>query len=166
MRRERIIPPLLSPAEFYKSLPKKRMAAAVLLQNEQGEILIVKPTYRPEWLLPGGTIEADESPRQACEREVREEIGLNLPIGTLLSVDYIPQEHEKTESIQFIFDGGLLSQEQIQTIQLQEEELSEYRFSPVEEAIALLAINVARRIRPSLQALQANGAVYLERGQI
>jgi 8-oxo-dGTP diphosphatase len=156
---------MLSPAEFYKSLPKKRMAAAVLFQNERDEILIVKPTYRPEWLLPGGTIEADESPRRACEREVQEEIGQALPIGNLLSVDYMPQEHEKTESLQFIFDGGRLSTEQIQAIRLQEEELSEYRFSPVEEAISLLAINVARRIRPSLKALQANGAVYLERGQ-
>ena len=157
---------MLSPAEFYQSLPKKRMAAAVLFHNDQHEILIVKPTYRPEWLLPGGTIEADESPRQACEREVQEEIGLIVSIGNLLSVDYMPQEHEKTESLQFIFDGGVLSQKQIQAIQLQEEELSEYRFSPIEEAISLLALNVARRISPSLQALQACGAVYLERGQV
>jgi 8-oxo-dGTP diphosphatase len=157
---------MLSPAEFYQSLPKKRMAAAVLCRNGQGEILIVKPTYRPEWLLPGGTIEANESPRQACEREVQEEIGLSMTIGDLLSVDYMPQEHEKTESLQFVFDGGILSEEQIQAIRLQEEELSTYRFVPIEEAIALLALHVARRIRPSLQALQANGAVYLEQGQI
>jgi hypothetical protein len=30
---------MLNPAEFYRSLPKKRMAAAVLFRNDQGEIL-------------------------------------------------------------------------------------------------------------------------------
>jgi 8-oxo-dGTP diphosphatase len=48
------------------------MAVAALIQNSQGAIFIVKPTYRPEWLVPGDTIKADESPREACEREVRE----------------------------------------------------------------------------------------------
>jgi len=156
---------MLSPAEFYQSLPKKRMAAAALIQNSRGAILIVKPTYRPEWLLPGGAIEANESPRQACEREVQEEIGISLAIGNLLCVDYVPQEHVKTESLQFIFDGGILNQEQIQAIRLPAEELSEYRFSPLEEATSLLAPSVARRLIPGLQALRANGAVYLERGQ-
>ena len=36
----------------YDALPKKRMAAGALLLNEQGQILIVKPTYRSDRLLP------------------------------------------------------------------------------------------------------------------
>lgn len=69
---------------FSEQRPKKRMTAAVLFLNTQNEILIVKPVYRERWLLPGGIVEKDESPRQACIREIREELGFVSAIGKLL----------------------------------------------------------------------------------
>ena len=69
---------------FSEKLPKKRMAAAALFLNEQHEILIVKPIYRELWLLPGGVVEEGESPRQACIREIREELGLVIAVGRFL----------------------------------------------------------------------------------
>ena len=73
---------------LYEQLPKKRMAAGALFLNERQEILIVKPAYREFWLLPGGVIEDGESPRQACMREIREELGLEVWVEKLLCVDY------------------------------------------------------------------------------
>jgi 8-oxo-dGTP diphosphatase len=42
----------------------------------EGEILVLRSSYRPGWSLPGGGIARGESPRQAAAREIREEIGL------------------------------------------------------------------------------------------
>jgi ADP-ribose pyrophosphatase YjhB (NUDIX family) len=38
------------------------MAAGALLFDEDGRILLVEPTYKPYWEIPGGVVEADESP--------------------------------------------------------------------------------------------------------
>jgi len=61
-----------APYDFTK-MPTKRMTAGAIFLNAIGNILIVKPPYRPDWLIPGGTIEADESPKTACMREIKEE---------------------------------------------------------------------------------------------
>ena len=71
-----------------KSLPKKRMGAGCLFFDEQGRVLLVRPTYKPVWEIPGGIVELNESPLQCCRREVQEEIGLARSIGDLLVVDY------------------------------------------------------------------------------
>lgn len=64
--------------EYYKTLPKKRMAVGVLFFNSNNELLIVKPSYKSGWSIPGGVIEQDESPRMGFIREVKEEIGLDV----------------------------------------------------------------------------------------
>ncbi len=151
--------------DFYARLPKKRMAAGALFLDEDGSILIVKPIYREGWLLPGGIIELDESPAQACTREVAEELGLKMNIGRLLCIDYTVRTDKKSESLQFVFYGGTLHQEQIQSITLQETELSEYRFVSSEEAISLLDSNLSRRLPSCLLALKQHTAFYLEQGQ-
>ena len=148
--------------DFYPGLPKKRMAAGALFRNALGEILLVKPTYRPDWLIPGGITEADESPRRGCAREAREEIGLEVAIGRLLCVEYLPREGPKTETVQWIFDGGVLTTAQIAAISLQAGELSEYRFVAPGEAPRLLNRSLGRRITHALKALASSGDVYLE----
>jgi ADP-ribose pyrophosphatase YjhB (NUDIX family) len=152
-------------ANFYETLPKKRMAVGALFLDEHDNILIVQPTYRPEWLLPGGTIEENEAPRTACIREVEEELGLQVAITRLLCVDYMSAEPGKNESLQFVFYGGILSPAQIQNIALQESELSAYRFVSCEEATHLLTLNLACRLAPSLLALKQGATAYLENGQ-
>lgn len=43
--------------EFYNSLLKKQIAAGVLFFDNKGELLIVKPSYKNHWSVPGGVIE-------------------------------------------------------------------------------------------------------------
>ena len=45
---------------YYSTLPTKRMGAAVIFFNQKKEILIVKPTYKDHWSLPGGTVNKNE----------------------------------------------------------------------------------------------------------
>ena len=71
-----------------------RVAAGALIFDEQGRILLVKPGYKDGWEIPGGYVEPGESPRDACIREIQEELGLSIPIGGHLVVDWAPAENE------------------------------------------------------------------------
>ena len=118
--------------KHYLSRPKKPMAAGMLFLNERKEIFMVKPNYKEGWLLPGGSIEENESPREACIREAKEEIGLNIPEPKFLCVDYVPNTEGVGDALQFIFFGGILTSADISSIVLQKEELDGYRFFPLE----------------------------------
>lgn len=153
-------------ADYYKTLPKKRMAASAIFLNETGNILLVKPTYRPYWLLPGGCIEENESPRGACIREVEEELDIYIPFIKLLGIDYLSQENEATECLQFAFYCGVLSNTQIATINLPATELSDYRFLPLEEVLPILSPKLAKGLPYYLEALSRNTVAYLENGEV
>jgi ADP-ribose pyrophosphatase YjhB (NUDIX family) len=156
---------MIEAAYNYNALPKKRMAAGALFLDKVGNILIVKPTYRQDWLLPGGSVEESESPRDACIREVKEELNLEMPLEQLLCVEYLSNDLQQTESVQFVFYGGRLSDIQISAIEIPAEELSEYRFSPFEEAERLLSRKLAKRLPYCLKALEINVPIYLEDGR-
>jgi 8-oxo-dGTP diphosphatase len=149
-------------ADFTASLPAKRMAACALLLNQQREWLIVKPTYRLKWLVPGGTIDANESPLTACKREIKEEIGLDLPVNQLLCVEYQSAHGTKTECMQFVFWGGILTDTQIDSIQLPPDELSEFRFVSLDVASQLLVPKLSQRLQFAAQARRENRIIYLE----
>jgi 8-oxo-dGTP pyrophosphatase MutT (NUDIX family) len=55
--------------------PRKRVGCDVLVRDTSGRILIVNPEYKPDWDLPCGMAEANESPVEAVHRELREELG-------------------------------------------------------------------------------------------
>ena len=63
--------------DYTATLPAKRAAAAVLFTDPEGRVLLVEPTYKPTWEIPGGTVELNESPFAAAAREVKEELGLD-----------------------------------------------------------------------------------------
>jgi 8-oxo-dGTP diphosphatase len=56
----------------------------MLLTDGSDRLLIVEPTYKPRWELPGGAVEYGESPRAAAMREVLEELGIHREAGALL----------------------------------------------------------------------------------
>lgn len=149
---------------FYDSLPKKRMGAGCLFFNSNGEVLLVKPSYKNSWEIVGGVVEDNESPKAACEREIAEEIGLTIQIKNLLVVDYnsYPEDKHKTESLMFIFDGGMLSEEDIAKIRLQESELEGYQFFPVDSLPDNLQSNLAQRIHMAFKQKALHCPIYLE----
>jgi len=56
--------------------------AAVALWHE-GKVLLVRTSYRNCYSLPGGFVEKGEPPEQAARRELREELGIDLPAQAL-----------------------------------------------------------------------------------
>lgn len=151
--------------DYYKNLPGKRCGAGALLFNDKGEVLIVKPNYKDYWLIPGGTVDKNESPRQCCLREVKEELGLELGKLDFVCVDYTTEKGEKTESFQFIFNGGLLTNEQISKIVLDKKELDDYKFVKVEEVTPLFSEWFEKRFIKSIEAVKDYKAIYLEDGK-
>lgn len=150
---------------YYKTLPKKRMGVGALILNERNELLIVKPSYKDHWSTPGGTVDENESPRSACIREVKEEVGLEIRDPKFLCVDWSSPSGEKEESLQFIFFGGVINAEQEKSIKLAPNEISDYKFLPLNEALPLLSEKLRRRIPKCLEALKNNTALYFEDAQ-
>ena len=156
--------------EYIANLPKKRMAVGVLFFNNARELLVVKPTYKENWSVPGGVCDENESPRETAIRETKEETSLNIKKVQLLCVDYMSrgksEYSNKMENLQFIFYGGTLEDEQIDKIKLPPDELSEYKFVETEEAQKILSKNLANRLPNCIQAVKNNTAYYLEGGEI
>lgn len=132
----------------HKRLPAKRMATCVLFFDEGDRLLVVKPTYRKDWLLPGGTVERDESPWDGARREVLEEIGLEVGQLHLAAVDWRGPDDHVDECMHFAFYGGIMAPDQQAAIRPDGVEIADYRFVDRESAEDLLFPQLYRRARP------------------
>ncbi|MFH9013207.1 NUDIX domain-containing protein [Streptomyces sp. NPDC017943] len=154
-------------AAYIASLPRVLAAAAVLFRDGAGRVLLVEPNYREGWALPGGTVESDdgESPRQGARRETLEEIGLDREPGRLLAVDWVPGA-DRPPLVAYLYDGGVLGEEDLKAIRLQEEELLSWRTVPREELTAYLPGALGRRVLAALDVLaEGSGPAELENGR-
>lgn len=148
---------------FQEALPQKRMSAGCLFFDAQNRILLVNPTYKTQWEIPGGIVEKNESPLQACIREIQEELSLTVQLKRLLCIDYSPASDTRTESLSFIFEGSTLSTAQIADIKLAPKELSEYRFCTPDQVTTLLNERVGQRVMQCLSIIHTNQTCYLEK---
>jgi ADP-ribose pyrophosphatase YjhB (NUDIX family) len=57
-------------AEGNAKQARKRVSADLLIADHYGRILLVNPTYKSGWDLPGGMAEANEPPVEAAAREL------------------------------------------------------------------------------------------------
>ena len=153
---------MASDAQPY-SIPRIPASAGALIVDPAGLLLILKPTYKKGWTVPGGQIEAGgESPWQACQRETLEECGIVVDGGRLVCVDFLHPKTDRPGGLRFLFDCGAVDDQTISSISLQEAEIAEYRFVELSEALELLSGPLRRRVS---QAQSANGPLYLEDGR-
>jgi len=142
------------------------MAAAAVILDAEDRVLLVQPAYYPDrWLTPGGGADLADGPRRACERELGEELGIEVTPGPLLAVDWIQAPSQGFAELIYVFDGGRLTQRQIEAIRLPEGELTEYRFMTRPDAVARLTPADGRRLVAAREAARAEqGPVYPEHG--
>jgi 8-oxo-dGTP diphosphatase len=146
-------------------LPRIPASAGALLFDGAGRLLIVNPTYKAHWTIPGGIMEADgETPWEACRREVLEEVGLAVERGRLVAVDFLRPKPGKPGGMRFLFHCGVLDESQVPGIVLQEEELSEFLLAEPARALELLSGPLRRRVGAALGAGDEE-CVYLEDGR-
>jgi 8-oxo-dGTP diphosphatase len=143
---------------------RKRVSADVLLRDVHGRILLVDPTYKPDWDLPGGMAEANEPPADALRRELREELGLDIQVGDLLCVDWVSPHGPWDDLLNFIFDGGALNHSSIEDLRLIDHELRAFEFCDEGQAKERLRPYVWRRVSAALEALETGRARYLQDG--
>lgn len=154
-------------AAYIASLPRVLAAAATLFRDAEGRVLLVEPNYREGWALPGGTVESDggESPREGARRETAEETGLDREPGRLLAVDWVPGPG-RPPLVAYLYDGGVLGEDDLKAIRLQEEELLSWRLVPREELPARLPGALGHRVLAALDTLDSGaGTVELENGR-
>jgi ADP-ribose pyrophosphatase YjhB (NUDIX family) len=151
-------------AEGNAKQARKRVSADILLRDGQGRILLVDPSYKPDWDLPGGMAEANEPPTEAVRRELREELGLDVTVGPLLCVDWASPHGPWDDLLSFIFDGGVLSEEAISKLQVVDAELRAFEFCDQGQAKERLRPYVWRRVSLALEALGTGRAIYAQDG--
>jgi 8-oxo-dGTP diphosphatase len=144
-------------------LPMIPVSAGALIFDSTGRLLILKPTYKKGWTIPGGVMEADgETPWDACRREVREECGIDVRAGRLACTDFRPARPGRPGGIRYLFDCGRADDAALAAITLQPAEIEEYRLASLDTALTLLRPAIRRRVRA---ATRRRRFVYLENGR-
>jgi ADP-ribose pyrophosphatase YjhB (NUDIX family) len=144
---------------WFAQLPGVVVAAGALITDPAGQVLIVKPNYRDHWTIPGGICEQGEPPHAGCAREVAEEVGLVLPPGPLLAVDWSqPYGARDRPIMHFVFDGGTVSEDT--PIVVQQEELDGYQFADPGRLASYAPRYVTDRIAAALAARASGAAIY------
>jgi len=91
-----------------------------IIFNEKKEVLLFKHTYRPHaWSLPGGYLKSGEHPREALEREIKEESGLIVSVDESLKT----RTDRETARLDLCYTGILIGGDFTPT-----HEVSEYGF--------------------------------------
>ncbi len=116
---------------------------AAVIQNERGEILITRRPLRSHlgglWEFPGGKIDNGETPEQALQRELKEEIDVQTVVGPLLWEETFHYP-EKSIHIRFFKCRFKNTIQKIRPLQVADfkwvpgEKLKDFTFPPADEA--------------------------------
>lgn len=144
-------------------VPRIPASAGALIHDRCGRLLILKPTYKKGWTIPGGQVDAGgESPWEACRRETLEECGLYVEHGRLVCVDFLRPGPRRPGGVRFLFECGVFSDERLSAIVLQAEEIEDHRLVTLTEAESLLRGPIRRRVSA---AGGSERCLYLEDGR-
>ena len=145
------------------SFATPRVAAGALFVHPDGRVLLVHPTYKDTWDIPGGYVERGESPAAACRREVREELGLDRVPHRLAAVDWAPHEREG-DKLLFIFDCGPLGEDEAR-IELDDVELDQWQWVAATDLENYLIPRLSSRIGSIIGDQGPPLGRYLEHGR-
>ncbi len=86
------------------SSPTFSVAAVVLIRDDAGRVLMVRPVYRDWWGLPGGMVDRGEAPADCAVRETREEVAAAVE----LLGDPVVVVDVHWHRVEFVFRGRLV----------------------------------------------------------
>lgn len=139
----------------------KRITIAAFILSHDGKVLLMKPSFKDGWLLPGGGVERGEYPRETWKRVIEEELGLKLSPERLLCIDY---RKASLESVIMVFSTRVIMPEDELEIRIPTGEFSEFRMVTLEEAASMLRERAAKRLPYCIESLQKGTTAYVEEG--
>jgi 8-oxo-dGTP pyrophosphatase MutT (NUDIX family) len=148
-------------------LPTKRVIAQGLIRSGGGKVLLCHLTYKQEWDLPGGVVDRHEAPAEALRREIREELGVDLPNGGLRLVNWLPPWRGWDDACQFVFDLGVHDEDVVADMVLEPREIVAVHWCTLADALDHVApyqAAVLPRLMSSPPEAPAPLSVYLESG--
>ncbi|QCT40127.1 NUDIX hydrolase [Candidatus Saccharibacteria bacterium oral taxon 955] len=110
-----------------KKLDLRASSAGVALEDIEGNVLVVKATYKDYWSFPGGIVDVGETPLMAAVRECSEEVGVVLNPDNLIFRFVVNRVSEIAITYQFIFAGNI-SPDQKPLLKLDGKEIEAYDF--------------------------------------
>ena len=160
-------PPPVSRAGFVHvlnaALPRKRVITQGLLRNERDEYLLCELTYKPEWDLPGGVVEPGESPATGLLREIREELGLELPPTRMTAINWLPPWSGWDDACVVVFDLGIVPASAVQRMRLEPTEIRYVHWCDLDRVVERGTAATTRLLR-FLATADGDGPYYLEDG--
>ncbi|MEV7416477.1 NUDIX hydrolase [Streptomyces sp. NPDC089919] len=116
------------------------------------------------WQWPGGTMEHGETPWQCALRECQEETGIAFSgPRRLLAVSFaLPGPAWPRSNVGFIFDGGTLTDQQLDAITLDPREHSDLASHPLPDWEPLMDAESMRLLRAADAARRTETVTYLE----
>ena len=112
-----------------------RRTVSCWIMNEKGEVLLQKRTPNKKrnpnkWSKTGGQVDSGETPEEAIFREVKEEIGIEIPKEQIKVVDIFKNNDKKPRfAYNFIFVVNYKLEDYI----LQKEEVAEVKYVTIED---------------------------------
>lgn len=148
-------------SDYFRNLPRKRMGAGLIFVDNQNRILLVEPTYKKNWEVPGGMVEAGETPRDAARREAREELGIDVVVGRLLVMDWVPPRRLPDDGLMLLYAAEQIDSSQIV---LPPDELLSWKSCDREAVAERLSDFMLPRLDAALEALATGIVAELENG--
>ncbi|NYI06899.1 NUDIX domain-containing protein [Allostreptomyces psammosilenae] len=142
--------------------PRRRLDCATLFTDRHGAVVIVRHPHHDAYTLPTGTADAEEEPHRAAMRGVRTTLGLDLSVGRLLVVDYVPFRRDTAQPgrMLYVFDGGVLADEHIALIKRGQT----FALVHLGDLAPFADAGDVRRIRAAAAAVSTKQTVYLVGG--
>lgn len=112
---------------WLNTLAKRHTASGAFIFNDQNQLLILKPSYKDGWNLPGGVSDQFESPYQTIIRECKEETNLDVDIQQLVLIDYVTEnvQDQTFDHVEFYF---LAKAKSFDSIKIDNQEIIDYKF--------------------------------------
>lgn len=102
-------------------------SSAVIIENSEGEALVLKAHYKSYWSLPGGWIENGQTPREAALRELEEETGIVLMDKDVRLAFVVDRQSDIMQTYQFVFEATDV-RDSAEGVYLQADEIDAYRY--------------------------------------
>lgn len=143
-------------------LPRKRTIAQGVLRDPRGRVLVCELSYKKEWDLPGGVVDPGESPATCVEREIQEELGIEVRAGRLLAVNWLPPWRGWDDALLYLFDLGVHETGALDPALFLRREIAGAHWLSVADAAPHVASYTARMLEV---AADAEHPAYLENSE-